>query len=237
LLPVVLPWRWPPCRRVLQTTRSFVLIDKHKALDEALEAAIREKGRVEALRQKFDDSLAHAAHQAEKSALIDLIEAVPTTLAGVIASMSYIAGLADSRLGTNRGRGDRAAARQPRRSAGRLGGDLMSRNRAKRSTPRSAQIIRLPHEDFSFKAYDFPRSWLSERHDADRVMVTIVESILRMDAKALKRKVHLIPNAIEGPTVNDLIHDIKVVAGSFEGLAELFMCAAARLTVIDAKLV
>jgi hypothetical protein len=68
-------------------------------------------------------------------------------------------------------------------------------------------------------------------------MVTIVEEILRMDAKTLKRKVHLLPNVIECHPVSDLIHDIKVVAESFGGLADLFGCAVARLTVIDAKLV
>jgi hypothetical protein len=73
----------------------FALIEKHRELDAALEATIHEKGLDAALSQEFDDSLADVAHQAEKSALFDLIEAVPTTLAGVIASMTYIAGLAD----------------------------------------------------------------------------------------------------------------------------------------------
>jgi hypothetical protein len=109
--------------------------------------------------------------------------------------------------------------------------------RAKRSPAKTAQIIRFPHDDFNFKAYDFQASLLSERYDADRAMVAIVEKTLRMDAKTLKRKVHLLPSAIEGHPVSDLIHDIKVVSESFEGLAELFACAAARLTVIDAKLV
>jgi hypothetical protein len=74
---------------------AFRLIEKHRVLEAALEATIHEKSRIESLRQKFDDDLAHAAHHAEKSALLDLIYSVPTTLAGVIASMTYIAGLPD----------------------------------------------------------------------------------------------------------------------------------------------
>jgi hypothetical protein len=48
---------------------------------------------------KYDDSLANAAHDVELSALDDLIEAVPPTLAGVIASMTYIGELPDMNFG------------------------------------------------------------------------------------------------------------------------------------------
>jgi hypothetical protein len=71
----------------------FALIEKHKALEAALEATLCEQGRIEAMGEEFDDSLVDAAHAAEKSALGDLIETVPPTLAGVTASMTYIAGL------------------------------------------------------------------------------------------------------------------------------------------------
>jgi hypothetical protein len=45
------------------------------------------------------DGGTEAAGAAESSALTDLIEAIPTTLAGVIASMRYIVGLADGDFG------------------------------------------------------------------------------------------------------------------------------------------
>jgi hypothetical protein len=77
----------------------FALIETHRAQEAALEATIREKGRVEEGGRQFGDSLADAAHQAEKSALLDLVDAVPTTLAGVMASMTYIAGLSDLEWG------------------------------------------------------------------------------------------------------------------------------------------
>jgi hypothetical protein len=60
----------------------FGLIETHRAAHAALVAAIY---------QDFDGDGATAAHEVEQSALVDLIEAAPTTLAGVIATMRYIA--------------------------------------------------------------------------------------------------------------------------------------------------
>jgi hypothetical protein len=40
-----------------------------------------------------------------------------------------------------------------------------------------------------------------------------------------------------GRSVGDLISDLKSASDGFDGLAKLFECAAARLTVIDAKLI
>jgi hypothetical protein len=77
----------------------FALIEAHRAADVALEATLAEKSRLEEAGQKYDDSLAEAAHEAEISALYDLVEAVPATLAGVIASMTYIVGLTDGSYG------------------------------------------------------------------------------------------------------------------------------------------
>jgi len=58
----------------------FALIQAHRAADDAL----------------WDTDIdTKAAHEAEWSAVCDLVEAVPTTLAGVIVSMRYIAELAD----------------------------------------------------------------------------------------------------------------------------------------------
>jgi hypothetical protein len=65
----------------------FAMIEKHKAAEAAL----------------YDDILADGAYSAEISALHDLIEDVPTTLAGVIASMTYIGCLPhiDCRIGAD----------------------------------------------------------------------------------------------------------------------------------------
>jgi hypothetical protein len=64
----------------------FALIETHRAADAALLVTLRANDHVNG-----DAVAVDAAHQAELSALYDLIEAVPTTLAGVIANMRYIA--------------------------------------------------------------------------------------------------------------------------------------------------
>jgi hypothetical protein len=68
----------------------YALIETHKAMTAALDAILREKGRIEDAGRPFDDSLADAAHDAEDAALTELIETVPPTLGGIIASMVYI---------------------------------------------------------------------------------------------------------------------------------------------------
>jgi hypothetical protein len=77
----------------------FALIEAHRAAEAALDATLHAKSRLETAGQEYDDGLAEAAHEAEISALYDLIEAVPTTLSGVIASMTYIGGLPDINWG------------------------------------------------------------------------------------------------------------------------------------------
>ena len=73
----------------------FALIQAHRAADDALTVACVEKSRLEELGCWDTDIDTKAAHEAEWSAVCDLVEAVPTTLAGVIVSMRYIAELAD----------------------------------------------------------------------------------------------------------------------------------------------
>jgi hypothetical protein len=108
---------------------------------------------------------------------------------------------------------------------------------AERRTFKTAKVIPFPHDDFSFGAYDFQESQISERYDRDRKLVVILEAILRMDDAALKQKVRCLPTKIEGFDLRDLIFDLKAASEGFEGLSKLFECAAARLTVVNAKLV
>jgi hypothetical protein len=108
---------------------------------------------------------------------------------------------------------------------------------AERRPFKTAKVIPFPHDDFRFEAYDFQESQISQRYDRDRDLVVILEGILRMDAEALKQKVNCLPTKIEGFNVGDLICDLKAASEGFEGLSKLFECAAARLTVVNAKLV
>jgi hypothetical protein len=108
---------------------------------------------------------------------------------------------------------------------------------AKLPPPKTAEIIRLPHDDFSFEAYELQDSELSDRYDRDRDLVVIVEGILRTNTDALKQKVNFLPTALEGVSIGDLIHDLESASEGFDGLGKLFACAAARLSVVNAKLV
>src|SRR5260370_919823 len=83
-----------------------------------------------------------------------------------------------------RGRTD--VGRDSRRSA-RKYGDVMSWRKAtaKRSQAKTAEIIHLPHDDFSFEACDLKRS-LPEKYDSLRPYVVAVDGLIRMDASTLR---------------------------------------------------
>jgi hypothetical protein len=68
----------------------FALIEAHKATAVAVNLACAEQSRLEGLGDWDSDGGTDAAHDAEWHALVDLVECVPTTVAGVIASLEYI---------------------------------------------------------------------------------------------------------------------------------------------------
>jgi hypothetical protein len=76
----------------------FALIDAHRAADVGLLAVLAEQVRLEALGHEDADVEVGtgAAHAVEWDAMADLIDAVPVTLAGVMASLTYINGLAET---------------------------------------------------------------------------------------------------------------------------------------------
>jgi hypothetical protein len=65
----------------------FALIEAHKVAEAALGATLRTLDH--AGREAADDALADASHEAECDVLYNLLEAIPTTLAGVVASLTY----------------------------------------------------------------------------------------------------------------------------------------------------
>jgi hypothetical protein len=73
----------------------FALIDAHKATEAALAVACAEKARLEGMGDWGADGGTEAAHETEWSALADVVECVPATVAGVIASLTYIRGLVE----------------------------------------------------------------------------------------------------------------------------------------------
>jgi hypothetical protein len=78
----------------------FPLIEAHKATAAAVNLACAEQSRLEGVGDWDSDGGTGAAHDAEWQALADLVECVPTTVAGVIASLEYVREL------TERGRHD-----------------------------------------------------------------------------------------------------------------------------------
>jgi hypothetical protein len=73
----------------------FALIVAHKAAAAVFAAAATEMSRLESIGDWDADGGTGATGDAELDALDDLIEAVPTTIAGVIASLVYVGGLVD----------------------------------------------------------------------------------------------------------------------------------------------
>ena len=66
---------------------AFGLIEAHRAAHAALEGVARE--------EEYDDDAAAAANEAEQSALTNLIEGIPATVGGVIATMRYVRTMVD----------------------------------------------------------------------------------------------------------------------------------------------
>jgi hypothetical protein len=77
----------------------FALIEAHKATEAALAIACTEKSRLEGLGDWGADGGTEAAHDAEWSALANVVECAPATIAGVIASLTYICGLVEEGYG------------------------------------------------------------------------------------------------------------------------------------------
>jgi hypothetical protein len=76
----------------------FALIEAHKATEAALAVACAEKGRLKDLGDWGADGGTEAAHEAEWSALANVVECVPA-IAGVIASLTYMRGLVEEGYG------------------------------------------------------------------------------------------------------------------------------------------
>jgi hypothetical protein len=145
------------------------------------------------------------------------------------------------RLGDLSRRGQQAGSvevrGQLRHSADRqFGRSLQSYwSRVMKNPAKTAKVIQLPHDDFSFKACNLKRS-LPEKYDTLRPYVVVVDGLIRMDASTLRLRV----GAMKSESVihvGGLISDLESVAEDFEALASFFKTAAARLTVVKAKLV
>jgi hypothetical protein len=110
--------------------------------------------------------------------------------------------------------------------------------RPKRMARLPDNVVRLPGPDYHFKPYGFRPDQIIELYDNNRAWVVTVERILALDDAELKRRLPYLSGATGGKfDTDDLISSIPKAGGAYEALGELFSCAAARLTVIEKKLV
>lgn len=87
---------------------------------------------------------------------------------------------------------------------------------------------------FDFEACEIVEPFL-ERYDAQRLLVIVVEGILKKNADQLKTAMQAVADE-EGVSLTDLVIELRSAANGFQSLGELFECAAARIEVVEANL-
>ena len=88
---------------------------------------------------------------------------------------------------------------------------------------------------FDFEACEIGEPFL-ERYDAQRLLVIVVEGILKKNADQLKTAMQAVADE-EGVSLTDLVIELRSAASGFHGLGELFECAAARIAEVEANLI
>jgi len=121
--PVAAFWRWrqspPALAAERQTIRSFALIEAHRAASAALDAVIHEAGR------NADDVVVRAGGGGRPISRMvragDMIEVIPTTIPGIIASRGYVEPMATDLCASSAQR-ERPADSSTREALEKLGG-------------------------------------------------------------------------------------------------------------------
>jgi hypothetical protein len=80
----------PPARAATVSDPIFGLIEAHKRTAAALDIATAEVMRADELNEPHDDDLMDGPTDDDNAALAKLLEATPTTLAGIIAWVAYL---------------------------------------------------------------------------------------------------------------------------------------------------
>ncbi len=111
----------------------------------------------------------------------------------------------------------------------------MKKGKTTKAVRATADVVRLPGPSFEFDAYDIDEQFLA-RYDAERVMMVIVEGILKKNHEQLKRTARNAASAI-GVSLGALDNDIDSSASGWRALAGAFECAAARIRAVEARLV
>jgi hypothetical protein len=109
----------------------------------------------------------------------------------------------------------------------------MTRRKASRALPKTAEIIHLPHHDFSFEAAQID---LVDKYRARVNDVEMLQSVLKLTSAEMKARLALVAEA-DRHEIGAMISNFETRAENYARLSEFFKCAAYRLTVVNAKLV
>jgi hypothetical protein len=99
--------------------------------------------------------------------------------------------------------------------------------------PKTAEIIHLPHHDFSFEAVEID---LVDKYRARVNDVDMLQSVLKLTSAEMKARLALLAEA-DRHEIGATISNFENRAENYARLSEFFKCAACRLTVVNAKLV
>ena len=97
----------------------------------------------------------------------------------------------------------------------------------------AANVIQFPGRKVGFEACEISAEFL-KRYDAERVLVVIVEALLRNDSEQLKAVMQTPPTEL---SMAELADEIRIAANGFRSLGDAFDLAADRIEVVDAKAV
>jgi hypothetical protein len=112
---------------------------------------------------------------------------------------------------------------------------MRRRKETAKRLPKMAEIIRLPHRDFSFEPFDFGDEKLVDTYRARASDVVLLQGLLELTSAAMKAK--LAAAEVDGGEIGGLIGYLEDRATNFAGLSGFFKSAAYRLSAVNAKLV
>ena len=97
----------------------------------------------------------------------------------------------------------------------------------------TANVVQFPRRNVGFEACETSAQFL-DRYDAERLLVIIVEAILRNNSEQLKAAMQTSATEL---SLAELADEIRMAANGFRSLSDAFDLAADRVEVVGAKAV
>jgi len=98
-----------------------------------------------------------------------------------------------------------------------------------------AEIVKFPHDDFSFEALDFHGKSISRKYQQNAMYLEACQQILSMTPEKLKAKFRT--REFKKIPFDDLVEDFENVAKDCDAVIKFLTMARARLIAVRAKLV